>query len=100
MFYRLKHQILPTLIAMCADNATNIRVLHSELSPTLLTDYLSRIMEKDKKGQTTVSTVVNSAAVILGTGNPSDTFDPVQEMKDRIPPSLWPVLIEQLQMPR
>lgn len=70
-------------------------VLHSELSPTLLTDYLNRLIDKDKASPTgTVAT--NSSRSMLFTSEKVDDFDPVKELKDRISVSLWPTLVEQL----
>ena len=81
---------------MCANNPTNMSVLHSELSPTLLTDYLSRLIDKERAS--------SSRAIVMGAGSRSiltatgkaDEFDPVKELKDRIPVSLWQTFVEQL----
>jgi hypothetical protein len=70
---RLKHQILPTLIAMCANNSTNIRVLRSELSTTLLTDYLVRIMEKDNKNAAANNSSTSTAVALIGGSSSSST---------------------------
>lgn len=80
---------------MCANNPMNIRILHSELSPTMLTDYLERLLEKDKARGATKSSQASYNSIL---GNSYDDFDPIQDLKDRIPQSLWPTLIKQLQM--
>ena len=84
---------------MCADNPVNIRVLHSaELSPALLTDYLSRLIESDKLADvdSTVAVVSKNKKVQSVSSIDSDPFDPVQELKNRIPSSLWQSLLEGL----
>jgi len=80
---------------MCANNPMNIGVLHSELSPTLLTDYLARLIEKDIASGSAKSVTGSSNAVLRSA---ADAFDAVKDLKERIPRSLWPALIEQLQL--
>ena len=72
----------------------NIGVLHSELSPTLLTDYLSRLIEKDSAVD---SRTAPSNSAVLG-GATAGGFDAARDLKNRIPRHLWPVLIDQLQL--
>lgn len=80
---------------MCVGNATNFRVLHSELSPTLLTDYLSRLIEKERKGASG-SCIVSTKSIITDSFNSATSFDPVADMKKRIPRELWDSFIDQL----
>jgi hypothetical protein len=76
---RLKLQILPTLISMCVDSPSNLRILHSELSPKLLTDFLSKMISIDSS--------IDSAAKYSET---------LTELKSRIPRVEWEAIISQL----
>ena len=76
LYFRLKHQILPTLISICAGVSSNIRILHSELASAVLIDYLTKMKLKDTSG--------------------GDNDSYMTELKQRLPRSQWEKLIDQL----
>lgn len=75
---------------MCANSSTNIRVLHSELSPTILTDYLRRCIAKDISSSATQ--IITTTAAAANSSDETIPFNAVEELKKRIPREMWETL--------
>lgn len=121
MFYRLRNQLFPALVTACANHPENLRIVRSEMSTSVLVDYLSKMILKDSKDTSSLApsrgtpkpaapqTTDPAIAALLesfsgaqqhnaAVSAASSSVDYVADLKSKIPRACWDDLTKQLEM--